>query len=124
LAAGAPEGLTGGRLTATNRNLSGVSAFAFCGYGGVRTALCALRPAGSSRRVSDDKPEVAMPVACSGSAANLKTAALAPRQVRNAVYAVLHTPRYRERAEVFGCAVRPLRCSETAVETVEGSIAH
>jgi UDP:flavonoid glycosyltransferase YjiC (YdhE family) len=93
------------------------------GYGGVQMALAHGVPlvvAGAS----EDKPEVAMRVACSGAGLNLKTAAPTPRQVRNAVHAVLHTPNYRERAEELAAEYVRYDAVNLAVEMVEGSIAH
>jgi UDP:flavonoid glycosyltransferase YjiC (YdhE family) len=70
------------------------------GYGGVQIALAHGVPlvvAGTS----EDKPEVATRVACSGAGVNLKTATPTPEQVRTAVHALLHQSRYRARAQAL-----------------------
>lgn len=93
------------------------------GYGGVQMALAHGVPvvvAGAS----EDKPEVAVRVACSRAGLNLKTGAPAPEQVRNAVRAVLDTPSYRERARVLAAEYARYDAVNLAVETVERSIAH
>jgi UDP:flavonoid glycosyltransferase YjiC (YdhE family) len=93
------------------------------GYGGVQMALAHGVPlvvAGAS----EDKPEVAMRVACSGAGLNLKTAAPTPHQVRDAVRAVLGTPGYRERARALAAEYARYDAVNLAVEAVEGSIAH
>ena len=73
---------------------------------------------------SEDKPEVATRVACSGAGVNLKTAAPTPKQVRTAVHALLHQPPYRERARALAAEYARYDALKIAVETVEGLIAH
>jgi len=88
------------------------------GYGGVQMALAHGVPlvvAGTS----EDKPEVATRVACSGAGLNLKTAAPKPEQVRRAVGALLHQPRYRERARALAAEYISYDALTLAVEAIE-----
>jgi MGT family glycosyltransferase len=92
------------------------------GYGGVQMALAHGIPvvvAGAS----EDKPEVATRVACSGAGINLKTAAPTPEQVRTAVRALLDEPRYRERAHALAAQYARYDAVKITVETVEGLVA-
>ena len=92
------------------------------GYGGVQMALAHGVPlvvAGTS----EDKPEVATRVACSGGGVNLKTATPTPEQVRTAVHALLDQSRYRERAQALAAEYARYDAVKLAVETVEGLIA-
>ena len=87
------------------------------GYGGVQMALAHGVPlvvAGTS----EDKPEVATRVACSGAGMNLKTAAPKPEQVRRAVDVLLHQLRYRERAQALAAEYTRYDAVTLAVEAV------
>jgi UDP:flavonoid glycosyltransferase YjiC (YdhE family) len=88
------------------------------GYGGVQMALAhgvPLAVAGAS----EDKPEVAMRVACSGAGINLRTATPTPKQVHTAVNALLHEPNYRERAQALAAEYARYDALKLAVETIE-----
>jgi len=89
------------------------------GYGGVQMALAEGVPVAVAG-TTEDKPEVAMRVACSGAGLNLKTSTPSPAQVRNAVRALLDEPRYRERATVLAAEYARYDAVKIAVETVEG----
>ena len=92
------------------------------GYGGVQMALAHGVPlvvAGTS----EDKPEVAMRVACSGAGLNLKTGAPTAEQVRRAVRALLDQPRYRERAAALAAEYARYDAVKLAVEAIEGLLA-
>ena len=67
------------------------------GFGGVHYALSNGVPIVIGG-ATEDKPEVANRVARAGAGINLKTHRPTAQQVRDAVNAVLHTPRYREHA--------------------------
>lgn len=71
---------------------------------------------------SEDKPEAGTRVACSGAGMNLRTAAPKPEQVRRAVDALLHQPRYRERARALATEYTRYDAVTFAVETI-GAIA-
>lgn len=92
------------------------------GYGGVQMALAhgvPLAVAGAS----EDKPEVAMRVACSGAGINLRTATPTPQQVHTAVNALLHESNYRERAQALAAEYAQYDALKLAVETIERLIA-
>jgi UDP:flavonoid glycosyltransferase YjiC (YdhE family) len=65
------------------------------GYGGVQMALAEGVPVAVAG-TTEDKPEVAMRVACSGAGLDLKTSTPSPAQVRNAVRTLLDEPRSRD----------------------------
>jgi UDP:flavonoid glycosyltransferase YjiC (YdhE family) len=91
------------------------------GYGGVQMALANGVPlivAGTS----EDKPEVAVRVACSGAGINLKTGKPAPEQLRRAVHALLTEPRYRERARALAAEFARYDAVTLAVKTLEDLI--
>lgn len=91
------------------------------GYGGVQMALAQGIPVAVAG-ASEDKPEVAMRVACSGAGINLKTAKPAPQQVRDAVRSLLGESRYRERAQALAKEYASYDAVEIAVGIVEGMI--
>jgi UDP:flavonoid glycosyltransferase YjiC (YdhE family) len=93
------------------------------GYGGVQMALAHGVPlvvAGTS----EDKPEVATRVACSGAGISLKTSSPKPEEVRKAVRTVLGEPRYRERAQMLAAEYARYDAVASAVKAVEELIAH
>ena len=88
------------------------------GYGGVQMALAHGVPlvvAGTT----EDKPEVAARVACTGAGINLKTASPTPAQVRRAVRALLDEPRFRARAAALAAEYARYDAVKLAVKTVE-----
>jgi MGT family glycosyltransferase len=92
------------------------------GYGGVQNALSYGVPLVVAG-VSEDKPEVAMRVACSGAGISLKTAAPSPERVRGAVRMLLDDPRYRTRARALAAEYARYDAIALGVERVEGTAA-
>ena len=89
------------------------------GYGGVQMALAHGVPlivAGTS----EDKPEVAVRVACAGAGLNLRTATPTPEQVRRAVRTLIDEPRFRARAQALAADYARYDAVKLAVDAVEG----
>jgi UDP:flavonoid glycosyltransferase YjiC (YdhE family) len=91
------------------------------GFGGVQMALAHGVPvvvAGAS----EDKPEVATRVACSGAGLDLKTSDPTPAQVRAAVRTLLDDAQYRERARQLAAEYARYDAVDTAARIVEGLV--
>ena len=88
------------------------------GYGGTQIALSygvPLAVAGTT----EDKSEVSARVAWSGAGINLKTDTPTPRQVRDAVRALLGNSEYRQRAQALAAEYRQYDAVATGADLVE-----
>jgi len=88
------------------------------GYGGTQLALAAGVPLAVGG-TTEDKPEVAARVAWCGAGINLRTAAPLPKQVREAVRALLTDGRYRERAQALRAEYRRYNAVARATSLIE-----